>query len=181
MSLRSIVSCIALGLALMSIAACAPSKSMQAMSKMGKIMANPDLPVGQQNTDKPSTAQITLYADQNANKSEYGDAPVNVFVFQLKDPDELNNADYFSLFENPKSALETSYIRHMNKQVNPGESTVMTPFKFTEDTGFIGVAVAYANMDKVTWKATEKVNPIGEQYKILIPITSKGVSVQVHR
>ncbi|MHC5308057.1 type VI secretion system lipoprotein TssJ [Bartonella sp. LJL80] len=165
----------------MSVAACSPSQSMQAMSKMGKIMMDPNTPVGQQNTDKPSTAQITLYADKNANKSEYGDAPVDVIVFQLKDPDELNNADYFSLFENPKGALETSYIRHMKKQVKPGESTVITPFKFTEDTGFIGVAVAYANMDKVTWKAVEKVNATGEQYKILIPVTSKGVSVQVHR
>lgn len=171
---------IVLGLATLILSGCAPSQSMQALSKMGQIMMNPSLPVGQQNADKPSTAQITIYADKDANKSEYGDAPIDVWVFQLKDPDEFNNADYFSLLENPKSLLETSYIRHIKKQVKPGESTVITLFKLTEDTGFIGAVAAYSKMDNVTWKTVEKVKPTGSQYKILVPVTRKGVFVQVH-
>lgn len=181
MSFKSILFCTALGLTPLTIAGCSPSQSMMALDKMGQIMKNPNTPVGQQAEEKPSTAQVILYADANANTSEYGDAPVDVWIFQLKDPDELNNVDFYSLSEDAKKALESSYIRHIKKQVKPGESTVITPFKFTEDTNFIGAAVAYGNLENITWKAVEKVNPNGEQYKILIPVTRKGVSVQVHR
>lgn len=181
MSVKSILLCTVLGLTSLTVSGCSPSQSIQALDKMGQIMKNPNTPVGQQTEVKPSTAQVIIYADSNANTSEYGDAPVDVWLFQLKDSDELNNVDYYSLSEDPKKALPSSYIRHITKQVNPGESAVITPFKFTDDTNFIGVVVAYGNLEKVTWKATEKVNPSGEQYKILIPVTRKGVSIQVHR
>ncbi|UXN05039.1 MULTISPECIES: type VI secretion system lipoprotein TssJ [unclassified Bartonella] len=181
MRVKTVFSIISIGLLGVAASACTPSQSAEAMKKMGQIMADPSLPVGEQKSDKPSTALITVYADKKANTSEYGDAPIDVWVFQLSDPDEFEGADYYSLFEDPKKALETSYIRHVKKQVKPGESTVLTPFKFTDTTNFIAVVAAYANMDNVTWKAVEKVNATGEQYKIMVPIVHTGVAIQVHR
>lgn len=171
---------VALGLSAFVFNGCAPSQTVQALTKIGDIIMDPSLPVGSE-SEQPSEAQITVYADTNANRSEYGDAPVDVWVFQLVDPDALNNADFISLMENPESTLSTSYVRHIRKQVKPGESTSLVPFKLTENTNYIGVAVAYANMDTASWRAVERVSGLGERYSILIPITKKGVTVQVHR
>ncbi|UXM95233.1 type VI secretion system lipoprotein TssJ [Bartonella sp. HY329] len=181
MRIKAFFIILSIGLLGLTISGCTPSKSVEAMKKMGQVMMDPSLPVGEKSADKPSTALITIYADSKANTSELGDAPIDVWVFQLSDPDEFEGVDYYSLLEDPKKALETSYIRHIKKQVKPGDSTVLTPFKFTDTTNYIGVVAAYANMDNVTWKAVEKVNASGEQYKIMVPIVRKGVAIQVHR
>jgi len=177
---KSIVSGIALGFAMLAMSGCAPSQTVEALTKIGDIIMDPSLPVGNE-SQKPSEAQITVYADTGANRSEYGDAPVDIWVFQLVDPDALNNADFISLMENPEATLSTSYVRHIRKQVKPGESSSLVPFKLTENTNYIGVAVAYSNMDTANWRAVERVSAIGEHYNILIPITKKGVAIQVHR
>lgn len=177
---KSVISALALGFSALALSGCAPSQTVQALTKIGDIIMDPSLPVGGDN-QQPSQAQITVYADTNANRSEYGDAPVDVWVFQLADPDALNNADFISLMENPQATLSTSYVRHIRKQVRPGESTSLVPFKLTEDTNYIGVAVAYSNMDKVRWRAAERVLATGESYSILIPVTRQGVTIQLHR
>lgn len=177
---RSIMSGVTLGLSALVFSGCAPSQTVEAMTKIGDIIMDPSLPVGNE-SQKPSEVQITVYADTGANRSEYGDAPVDVWVFQLADPDALNNADFISLMENPEATLSTSYVRHIRKQVKPGESSSLVPFKLTENTNYIGVAVAYSDMNTANWRAVERVSAVGERYNILIPITRKGVTVQVHR
>jgi type VI secretion system protein VasD len=91
------------------------------------------------------------------------------------------SSDFLTLSDNPKATLATSYISHKEKQVKPGESTILPGWKLDEETTLIGVAVGYSSIEKINWRAVERVNATGESYNILIPIRTKSVAVQIHR
>jgi len=165
-----------LGLALFVVSGC----SGGTMGKIGKILSDPSLEVGPLN-ERASTASITIYAEPNANRTDYGEAPVDVWVFEMTDPDELMASDFMSLVSQPTHALGTSYVKHHKKQVLAGRSTMLAPFELDKKTTYIGIAAGFAKMDGVSWRAAARVNPKGEQYSILAPITQKGVGLQIHR
>ena len=147
---------------------------------MGKIAANPDLPVGAQK-ELPSTLDVTLYMQPGANRTAMADAPVDIWLFELSGDDELMAADFLSLSEKPRETLAISYIRHRSKQLLPGRSAILPMVKLKEDTSFLGVAVGFAEIDKSEWRAVEKVKSVGEDYKILIPVKRNQVEIQIHR
>lgn len=160
--------------------ACTPAKSVEALSKMGKIAMNPDLPIGPPK-DQPSTALFTLYAEPGANRTEMADAPVDLWIFELSGDSQFMSADFLSLSQEPKAALGVSYLKHQATQVAPGTSEALPPIKLQPETAFIGVAAGFANIGKATWRAVEKVKPQGEDYTIVVPIGKNKVSIQVHR
>jgi len=151
------------------------------MAKIRQILADPSLEVGKSNVETASVATITAYAEPDANRTDYGDAPIELWVFELTDPDELMSADFMALVEEPKQTLSTSYIKHYKKQVVAGRSTVLAPFDLDDRTRYIGVAAGYANIDAVKWRAVERVKPKGENYSVMVPVTKKRVLLQLHR
>jgi len=151
------------------------------MSKIRQILADPSLEVGKSNTQTASAATITIYAEPDANQTDYGAAPVELWIFELSDPDELMAADFMALIEDPKQTLTTSYVKHYKKQVVAGRSTVLAPFDLDERTNYIGVAAGYADIDNVKWRAVERVKPKGETYSVMVPVTKKRVQLQLHR
>jgi len=163
------------GLALMALASCSGST----MGKIGKILADPSIDVGPA-SEQASTANITIYAEPDANRTDYGEAPVDVWIFEMTDPDELMSSDFMSLTSQPEQTLGSSYVRYQKKQVLAGRSTMLAPFDMNEKTAYIGIAVGFANIDGVSWRAATRVKPKGEKYSILAPITSKGVVLQLH-
>jgi len=162
-------------LILMALASCSGST----MGKISKILSDPSLEVGP-STEYASTANITIYAEPDANRTDYGEAPVDVWIFEMADPDELMSSDFMSLTSQPEQALGSSYIRHYKKQVLAGRSTMLAPFDVDAKTAYIGIAVGFANIDGVSWRAATRVKSKGEKYSILAPITKKGVALQVH-
>jgi len=157
------------------------------MAKIRQILADPSLEVGKSNVETASVATITAYAEPDANRTDYGDAPVELWIFELSDPDELMSADFMALVEDPKQTLSTSYIKHYKKQVVAGRSTVLAPFDLNDRTRYLGVAAGYANIDTadnidaVKWRAVERVKPKGENYSVMVPVTKKRVLLQLHR
>jgi len=151
------------------------------MAKIRQILADPSLEVGKANTEVASVATVTVYAEPDANQTDYGEAPVELWIFELSDPDELMSSDFMALTEDPKQALSTSYIKHYKKQVVAGRSTVLAPFDLDGRTNYIGVAAGYANIDAAKWRAVERVKPKGETYSVMIPVTKRRVMLQLHR
>jgi len=177
------ISKIALLIGLILLAGCGGGNNNgpSTMAKIRQILADPSLEVGKPNTDTASVATITAYAEPDANRTDYGDAPVELWIFELNDPDELMSADFMALVEDPKRTLSTSYINHYKKQVVSGRSTVLAPFDLDSRTRYIGVAAAYANIDAVKWRAVERIKPRGENYAVMVPITKNRVMLQLHR
>jgi type VI secretion system protein VasD len=161
------------------LASCAPGKTIQTLGKMKTIIMTPDTPIGPPK-DQPSTATVIVYAEADANKNEYGPAPVNVLIFELITPDQLTTADMLSLLDDPKATLGTSYIKHLAVQVKPGESTVF-PLILDKSTAYIGAVAGFANTENIRWNAVERVNATGENYNILVPVARGSISIQVHR
>jgi len=173
-----------IGLGLVSLAGCAGSSNSgnpSTMAKIRQILADPSLEVGKSNHETPSVATITAYAEPDANRTDYGDAPIELWIFELSDPDELMSADFMALVEDPKQALSTSYIKHYKKQVVAGRSTVLAPIDLDDKTRYLGVAAGYANIDTVKWRAVERVTPKGENYSVMIPVTKRRIMLQLHR
>jgi len=172
-----------LGIAFVFLAGCGggAGNNPGAMSKIRQILADPSLEVGKFTEEGASVATVTVYAEPDANRTDYGEAPIELWIFELGDPDELMSADFMTLVEDPKKILSTSYIKHYKKQVVAGRSTVLAPFDLDEKTRYIGVVAGYADIDNAKWRAVERVRPKGETYSVMVPVTKKRVMLQLHR
>lgn len=180
MNRRSVFLSIGQCAALLAVGGCTPKKTIEALKKMGEIAYDPDMKIGPL-SQQPSTMTAIIYSTTGANKTALGDAPVDVWVFELSGDDLFSSSDYLTLTEDPKAALKQTYIKHQSKQVTAGNSEVLPVISLDKDTRFLGVAVGFANNDKARWRSVEKVNPIGENYTIFVPINTGSVSIQVHR
>ncbi len=73
------------------------SGAWEATKKVGKVVMDPDIPVGQA-TDQPSTVRLTLLSDPDTNPNEKGEAvPTEIVVVYLSENSKLLAADYDQL------------------------------------------------------------------------------------
>jgi len=166
---------------LILLAGCGGGNGPGTMGKIRQILADPSLEVGKSNTQTASVVTITAYAEPDANQTDYGAAPVDLWIFELSDPDELMSADFMALIEAPQQALATSYIKHYRKQVIAGRSTVLAPFDLDSRTNYLGVVAGYADIDNVKWRVVERVKSKGETYSAMVPVTKRRIMLQLHR
>lgn len=123
--------------------ACSPKQMWEGASKAAMVMWDPNMPVGPPK-DQPSTVNVSLYAEPDVNVTDFGQAPVDVWVVQVSNEDQLMTTDFATFAKDPEDALGRSFEDMKTKQVKPGDSAVMPEWKLKEHTTAIGVVVAYA-------------------------------------
>ena len=80
-------------------------------------------------------------------------SPVNIIVFQLASADAFSNADFFSLFEPEAAVLGGDMLARTQMLLKPGESREWVA-EFSKETRFVGVIVAYRDIENAQWRAT---------------------------
>ena len=96
--------------------------------------------------DLKVTSSHDLNPDQNGRPS-----PVVVRLYSLVSPANFENADFISLYQNDKEVLGSDFLRREEKNFEPDE-TFEAQLEFTEKANFIGIVVAFQDIEQSTWR-----------------------------
>lgn len=116
------------------------------------------------------TLQIDAGADQNPNRAGQA-APVAIHILQLTTPAKFERADVFAILEREAATLGDELAASETVTVAPGESkTLVRTMK--PGVQALGVAVAFRDIDKATWRA---VAPVGPSGPIALQVRTTGI------
>ncbi|WP_227245152.1 type VI secretion system lipoprotein TssJ [Paraburkholderia caribensis] len=85
-------------------------------------------------------------------------APIVVRVYELKNADAFNSADFFSLLEKDKATLADDLIARDQFQLRPGEQKTLQR-NADQATTTLGVIAAYRDLPNSVWRATFTLPP----------------------
>lgn len=120
------------------------------------------------------SAVATIQAQSIINPNALGQpAPLVVIFYQLKDINNFNNAEFFSLYQNPQQTLGSDYITSRQAIILPGETKKLT-LALQPDTCFIGIVAAFQQLNSAVWQAIIPVNrkTLHPTFKLAITKTS---------
>ena len=108
----------------------------------------------------PSTdLNISVASDVNPDISGRP-SPVVYKVFELSSRTIFDTQDFFSLYENPEAVLGPDLLKKDELELQPG-STIEYKMNLNRNTRFVGVVVAYRDIEKARWRAVIEVDPTG--------------------
>ena len=101
----------------------------------------------------PATIRVNSTASADLNPGPGGSAfPADVRLYQLRAPEKFNNADYFQLADHEATVLGSDLVSRDEVILHPKETLVVN-LTASKGVRFVGVAVAYRNIDQATWRA----------------------------
>ncbi|CNH97116.1 putative lipoprotein [Yersinia aldovae] len=151
----------------------------EATKKVGKVVMDPDIPVGQASS-QPSTVRLTLLAEPDINPNEKGEAtPTEIVVLYLSENSKLLAADYDQLSsETLEKTLGKNYIDHQEYTLLPTQFKPLEPIKLEEKNSYLGVIARYADANRSEWKKIIKVKGIGHNYNVLVHVRANDIELR---
>ena len=104
-------------------------------------------------------------------------SPVVVRIFELKAPTLFEQADFVSLFEKEQATLGPELISREEFVLRPGETKPLSK-PLSPDTKFVGVMVAFRELERARWRA---VVPVAAGKKNVVSIDLADITVQAKR
>ena len=126
-----------------------------------------------------NTYHIAINADAKVNPDQDGrSSPVVLRIYELASDKKFGSLDFFDLYDNDKEALEKTFIKKQEMELNPNESRKID-FVLNEKTKFIGFLVAYQDIESAKWR--EIVN-VESRHPTGIPVyAQQGVTVNLEK
>lgn len=151
----------------------------QTMSKIGKVLKDPDIQVGGP-LEQPSTVQISLLAEPNINRNENGQpSPIELKLVYLSEDSRLLSAYYEQLsLEDLKDVLGKNYIDHQDYTLLPSQYKSLPQVKLKEENNYLGVIAYYSDSGETEWKKVVTLKGIGHRYHILVHIRGNEVDIR---
>ena len=101
----------------------------------------------------PATVHVSATAAADLNPGPSGSAfPAQVRLYLLRAPEKFSNADYFQLYDHEDTVFGGDLLHRDEIIMHPRESRVIE-LSTQPEAKFVGVAVAYRNVDGATWRA----------------------------
>ncbi|VEC00436.1 Uncharacterized protein conserved in bacteria [Cedecea lapagei] len=98
--------------------------------------------------------KINLVADKDINPNDGGHpAPLNIFIYNVKERDVFTNADFFEIVEGNSKALQAAASKEYEAILQPGESRSVI-IKTDGDSKTLGFIGAYRDLNDAIWLAT---------------------------
>ena len=115
-------------------------------------------------------AQVTAAPDVNEGR------PIVLRLYELKTTGSFEGADFYSIFDREAATLGGDLMAREELNLRPGQQQKVERAT-APDTQYLGVAAAYRNIDRASWRATyplkrEKTN------KITIDLGANAVSIR---
>lgn len=108
-------------------------------------------------------------------------SPLTIQVVQLSDDSLLLNADYDALAIDLKKALGSTYVRHDDYVLKPGQYKTVPLRKLDKDALYLGVIAGYHETDLRRWKAVYRLDPSGHRYGVLMVFDEEGATIQTEQ
>ncbi|MCX4027680.1 type VI secretion system lipoprotein TssJ [Endozoicomonas sp. SM1973] len=85
-------------------------------------------------------------------------SPVVIRLFELTTPSVFENADFFSLYQQPQQVLSGSLLNQEEHEFSPG-TTVQHRLLLHPNTHFVAVLAAYRDIENANWRLVIPVKP----------------------
>ncbi|UJF20480.1 type VI secretion system lipoprotein TssJ [Shewanella sp. OMA3-2] len=109
----------------------------------------------------PASTDITFQASADINPDiNLRPSPVVVKIFELSSRTIFDTQDFFTLYENAESVLGPDLIRKDELELQPSEIREY-PMSLGHNTRYVGVIVAYRDIDSSRWRSVVAVDPTG--------------------
>ncbi|MEO8152538.1 MAG: type VI secretion system lipoprotein TssJ [Rhizobacter sp.] len=126
----------------------------------------------------PATLNASVVASAQVNPdARKRPSPVVVRVFELKTSTLFEQADFVSLFEKEQAVLGAELVSREEFVLRPGETKPLTK-PLSPDTKFIGVMVAFRELERARWRA---VVPVAAGKKNVVSINLDDITVLAKR
>lgn len=126
----------------------------------------------------PATLNASLVAGPQLNPdARRRPSPAVVRVYELKAPTLFEQADFVSLFEKDQATLAAELVSREELVLRPGETKPLAK-PLGADTKFIGVMVAFRELERARWRA---VVPVVARKKNVLSIELDGIVLKATR
>ncbi|WP_338049751.1 type VI secretion system lipoprotein TssJ [Psychromonas antarctica] len=85
-------------------------------------------------------------------------SPVVVTIYELSSRTIFDNQDFFSLYEDSKSILGPDLLNKQELELQPEQKLTHT-LVLNKNARYVGVVVAYRDIDKSRWRGVVEVSP----------------------
>ena len=166
------------GLLLLVLVLSGCSKSWEATKKVGKVLWDPDIPVGKAN-QQPSEIAITLLAEPDMNPNPDGEpSPVEMQLVYLSEDSRFESMDFDQLDDKPlPDVLGKNYIDHQDYTLTPDQYKPLALLRTSGENRYLGVIVRYSDPNVTEWKKIIRLSGIGRQYYILVHVRANEVEL----
>lgn len=114
----------------------------------------------------PTLARFAFKASDGLNPNLNGaPSPIGVRIYELRATGQLQQSDFFTLFDADQATLGADLVRREEMTFAPGESKTIDR-ELDPQTRFVGIMAAYRKIDQIQWRAVVNVTP-----EVLNPIT----------
>lgn len=155
------------------------SSSLDAASKIGKILMDPSIPVGKAE-ERPSTMNLTLLSEKNINPNDEGDgSPLEIEIVYLTEDSKLLSLYYEKLeSEELEDILGKNYIDHQSYTVLPEKYKVISNITLNEENRYLGVIAYYSAPEQAEWRKVIPLKGKAHAYNILIHMKEWGFEIK---
>jgi len=108
----------------------------------------------------PSTDLVFNVAEDTNPDLEGRPSPVVVTIYELSSRTIFDNQDFFSLYENADEILGPDLLTKQELELQPEETKVQT-LTLNKNAAYVGVVVAYRDVDNSRWRGVVEVSPTG--------------------
>jgi type VI secretion system protein VasD len=103
---------------------------------------------------EPVRLDLSIKASSGVNPDdEKRPAPIVVRIYELKNADAFNSADFFSLQDKDKAVLADDLVARDQFQLRPGEEKTIHR-NANQATTTLGVIAGYRDLPNSVWRAT---------------------------
>lgn len=109
----------------------------------------------------PPSTEITFNIAGDVNPDQNGrPSPVVVKVFELSSRTIFDTQDFFTLYESPENVLGPDLIKKDELELQP-DGSVDYKMALNKNARYVGIVVAYRDIDGARWRAVVEVEPTG--------------------
>ncbi|KPH91585.1 MULTISPECIES: type VI secretion system lipoprotein TssJ [Pseudoalteromonas] len=109
----------------------------------------------------PPSTDLIINVSKNVNPdTSERPSPVVMKIFELSSRTIFDTQDFFSLYDTPEKILGPDLLKKDELELQP-DSIQQYKMSLNRNTRYVGVVVAYRNIDQARWRAVIEVDPTG--------------------
>ena len=109
----------------------------------------------------PPSTDLIINVSKNVNPDTSDrPSPVVMKIFELSSRTIFDTQDFFSLYDTPEKLLGPDLIKKDELELQPN-SVQKYKMSLNKNTRYVGVVVAYRNIDQARWRSVIEVDPTG--------------------
>ncbi|TMP75980.1 type VI secretion system lipoprotein TssJ [Pseudoalteromonas sp. S1608] len=109
----------------------------------------------------PPSTDLIINVSKNVNPdTSERPSPVVMKIFELSSRTIFDTQDFFSLYDTPEKILGPDLLKKDELELQP-DSIQQYKMSLNRNTLYVGVVVAYRNIDQARWRAVIEVDPTG--------------------